>query len=272
MDHAPGEAKGTVDAGALDAGALPTRLRAMIGSVFCRYDLRTTDPDAARFFYSEVVGLDFGGAPSLQEPSMLAVWLLHEQARARGAPSHWLGQIGVTDLDATLRRLVELGSERLGPTVQTNDGTAYATLRDPLGAVVAVRASTRRPSDEPVTWHQLHTRDLDRAWAVYSELFGWTHTETFAAADPVGGHRMFAWDGSDKSVGSMANTARWPGVHAHWMFYFPVADLEAKVAQVQAQGGRVLASGTTLPNGDRLAPCEDPQGAAFGLRQSAARL
>ena len=237
--------------------------------MFCRYDLRTTDPDAARSFYSDVVGLDFTEARSSDEPSVLAVWPLHEQARARGAPAHWLGHIGVADVEAMVHRLLALGSERLGPTVRANDGTAFAALRDPLGAVVAVRESTRRPRRAPVVWHQLHTRDLDRSWAVYSELFGWTHTETRDVADPVGGHRMFAWDGSGKSVGSMANTARWPGVHAHWMFYFPVADLEGSLAKVLAAGGRVVASAMVLPNGDRIAPCEDPQGAAFALHQSA---
>src|SRR6185295_17780185 len=60
---------------------------------FARYDLRTTDPGAAR----------------------LAVWQLHEQARARGAPAHWLGNVGVTDVDATLRRWLALGAEPLGP-------------------------------------------------------------------------------------------------------------------------------------------------------------
>jgi uncharacterized protein len=244
----------------------------MTSSAFCRYVLRTTDPDAARSFYSEAVGLDFTEAPSSDETSMLEVWLLHEQARARGAPPHWLGHIGVTDVDAMVGRLLELGSERLGPMLRATDGTPFATLRDPLGAVVAVRASTRRPRHAPVAWHQLHTRDLDLAWTVYSELFGWTHTETLDVADPVGGHRMFAWDGSGKSVGSMANTARWPGVHAHWLFYFPVADLEGSLAKVRAKGGQVLGSPTVLPNGDSLAPCEDPQGAAFALHQSASRV
>src|SRR5437879_6532248 len=104
-------------------------------SVFCRYDLRTTDPDAARGFYSDVVGLDFTGGPSPEEPSMLAVWPLHEQARARGAPAHWLGHLGVADVEATARRLVEIGSERLalaGLTPATRRrGTrpARATLR-----------------------------------------------------------------------------------------------------------------------------------------------
>jgi predicted enzyme related to lactoylglutathione lyase len=243
----------------------------MTSSTFCRYDLRTTDPDAARSFYSAVVGLDFTAAPPSGEASMLAVWPLHEQARARGAPPHWLGQLGVVDVEAMMRRLIELGSERLSPTLHAADGTAFATLRDPLGAVVAVRATTERPRRAPVVWHQLHTRDLDRAWAVYSELFGWTHTETLDVADPVGGHRMFSWDGSGTSVGSMANTARWPGVHAHWLFYFPVTDIEGAIGKVRAKGGQALAP-TTLPNGDRLAPCEDGQGAAFGLQQAATRL
>jgi predicted enzyme related to lactoylglutathione lyase len=245
----------------------------MTSSPFCRYDLRTTDPDAARIFYTEVVGLDFADdAPSSEEPSVLAVWPLHEQARARGAPPHWLGQIGVADVEATASRLVALGSEPLGPTRRAQDGTAFAVVRDPSGAVVAVRASTRRARRAPVAWHQLHTRDLDRAWAVYSELFGWTHTETLDVADPAGGHKMFAWDDSGKSVGSIANTGRWPGVHPHWLFYFPVADLDASAARVQARGGRVVASPALFPNGDRLAPCEDGQGAAFGLYQSAARV
>jgi predicted enzyme related to lactoylglutathione lyase len=239
----------------------------MNSNVFCRYDLRTTDPAAAEAFYSEVIGLEFKGSPSSKEPSMIAVWLLHEQARARGAPPHWLGQIGVADVEATMQRLVERGSERLSPLLRAQDGVAFATLRDPLGAVVAVRATADRPGCSPVVWHQLHTQDLEKAWAVYSELFGWTRTERLDVPDPEGGHQMFGWDGSGKSIGSMANTARWPGVHAHWLYYFPVADIEAASAKVRAKGGRVLRSPAVLPAGDRLLPCEDPQGAAFGLLQ-----
>ena len=37
-----------------------------------------------------------------------------------------------------------------------------------------------------------------------------------------------------------ANTARWPGVHTHWLFYFPVADLEASLTLVRAKGGKAL--------------------------------
>jgi predicted enzyme related to lactoylglutathione lyase len=177
----------------------------------------------------------------------------------------------VTDVDATAQRLVELGSERLSPTLRASDGAPFAILRDPGGAVVAVRASTARPRRAPVAWHQLHTRDRDRVWTAYSELFGWVQTETLEVPDPVGDCQMFAWEAGGKSVGGMANTARTVGVHAHWLFFFPVPDLEAAMARARAHGGRAPAEAITLPNGDRLAPCEDGQGAAFGLHQSAPR-
>jgi predicted enzyme related to lactoylglutathione lyase len=229
--------------------------------MFCRYLLRTLDVDAARAFYGEVLGLDFEASP---EESGIEAWPLHEQARARGAVPHWLGQLTAAGLEATIGRLLELGAERLGPTVKGRDGIAFATLRDPTGALVGVRESTPPPRHPPVAWHHLHTRDLERAWTIYSELFGWHPTDTTEVADVEGDVRSFAWDRSGRSVGSVANTARWQGVHVHWLFYFPVADLHASLALVRAKGGRTLA-GVTLPDGTRLAACDDPQGAAFGL-------
>jgi predicted enzyme related to lactoylglutathione lyase len=232
--------------------------------MFRRYVLRTLDLEAARAFYRDVVGLDFSASP---EKSGIESWTLHEQARARGASPHWLGQLAAADVEATVGRLLEVGAERLGPTFKGHDGAAFATLRDPFGAVVGVRETTPPPERSPVAWHHLHTRDLERAWTVYSELFGWQHVETVDSADLEGGFRTFAWDPSGRKVGSVANTARWPGVHTHWLFYFPVVDLEASLALVRANGGKTLAP-VVLPNGDRLAPCDDPQGAAFGLFSS----
>jgi uncharacterized protein len=236
----------------------------MMPRMFCRYDLRTTDTDAARRFYSDVVGLEF----EADETSGIAVWPLHEQARARGAPAHWLGSIAVDDIEITLRRLLEAGSERLGPNIVRNDGSISAHLRDASGAVVAVRQGARPSRPPRVAWHQLHTRDADAAWALYSELFGWGHTERFSAPDLVGGHRMFAWPGAGASVGSIANTARWPGVHPHWLFYFEVPDLDVALARAEASGAHPASPPVLLPNGARLVPCDDPQGAAFGLYEA----
>jgi len=235
----------------------------MLRRVFCRYSLRTIDVDAALRFYAEAIGLAVprGGA---SEPWTLEAWPLHEQARARGAPPHWLGHLATDDLEQTVDRFVELGGERLGPTLRANDGTAFAMLRDPFGAVVAVRPRGEIPIPHPVRWHQLHTHDVDRAWTAYSKLFGWAPKGTIEVADPEGGHRLFAWSAADEPAGSMANTARWPGVHPHWLFYFPVADVAAAVARVRALGGQAKEP-IELLDGTSIAACDDPQGVAFGV-------
>ncbi|NUP08191.1 MAG: VOC family protein [Polyangiaceae bacterium] len=231
---------------------------------FCRYDLRTTDTTAARAFYAATLGIDFD-----EEGSFLAIWPLHEQAIARGAPAHWLGQLQVADAAATVQRVVAEGGQLLSPSVlRGKDGEAFAVVRDPCEAVVGVRETSRLPTRAPVAWHQLHTRDVERSWAVYAELFGWQQTGTLDVGGAEGEHRVFRWSGADKDVGGIANTARLPGVHPHWLYYFAVADLGGTLATAKARGGNALAP-VVLPNGDRIVACEDPQGAAFGLIQSA---
>jgi predicted enzyme related to lactoylglutathione lyase len=83
---------------------------------------------------------------------------------------------------------------------------------------------------------------------------------------------MFAWDDSGKSVGAMANTARAPEIHAHWLYFFRITDLDGTLERLRSGGGLVVTSPAVLPNGDVVAPCQDPQGAAFGLLESASRL
>ena len=237
--------------------------------MFCRYALRTTDVDAARRFYDEAIELSLP-LEGRSAASHLEAWPLHERARALGVPAHWLGQLTVDDVDRSANRLVTLGAEGLGPAVHAPDGTHYAALRDPFGAVIAVRAGELGPADADsrVAWHQLHTRDAAQSWAMYTELFGWVHLETIEDPDLEGGHRLFAWRDGSEAIGSVGNTARQAGVHSHWLFYFAVTDVAVSVARVRALGGTALQP-RELAGGRYLAACEDPQGAAFGLIQGA---
>jgi predicted enzyme related to lactoylglutathione lyase len=228
--------------------------------VFSRYVLRTIAVDDARRFYADAVGLVLPEGADAR--TSLEAWPLHERARSAGAPPHWLGHLEVDDVERAVAAMAAVGAEPLGPTVRAPDGAAWATLRDPSGAVVALRARGEPPPDRPVAWHQLHARDLDRVWPIYAELAGWRDAGTIAAADPEGGHHLFSWSGG--AVGSVASTARWQGVHPHWLFYFPVDDVAATAERVRSGGGTALVPGA-LADGRRIAVCEDPQGAAFGV-------
>ena len=103
--------------------------------MFSQYELRTTDVDAARSFYSEVLGLEFWG-------SGVCVSKLPERAALLGAPAHWLGHLRASDPEATARQVIELGGQQLGPSQRSASGSGLV-LRDPFGVIVAV-------SSEPV--------------------------------------------------------------------------------------------------------------------------
>lgn len=214
--------------------------------MFRRYALRTTNPEAARKFYAEIAGLEFMATEGLE------LWPLPKQIQSKGAPSHWLGMIVVENIERTANELVERGGERLGPT------TTFAAMKDPSGAVFAIRAGLKPPPRQPVSWHHLNAHDLTKAWQFYGDLLGWTRLTVDEDL------HMFGLPGSAEAVGSMSYTGRQPGMHPHWLFSFPVEDAKAKQARIRELNGQTLAT-VKLPNGHRLTACVDPQGAMFGI-------
>lgn len=241
---------------------------------FCWYELRTTDPNAARAFYAEVAGwqVDPPGLPSLFHAGKHPVGgllELPERARSLGAPAHWLGHIAVADVDATAQQMVALGAQVLGPVQQAANGGRVAILRDPQGAVLALSSRGDVGSREGIAWHELHTTDHEKAWSTYADLFGWQATEALDLGPALGKYQMFSWASGDRSAGGMVSSARAPHIHTHWLFYLTVADLDASLAKARSLGGAVLNGPTPVRGGNRIAQLEDPQGAAFGLYQYA---
>jgi uncharacterized protein len=221
---------------------------------FCRIELRTTDVPAARMFYRALLG---------DEGSDIVP--LSPEAIARGARPHWLGHLGVSDVESMAHAFVDQGATRLGPTRPTAGGAAVAILRDPGGAVIALATPPSASVRPDVVWHSLNTADLTRATASYCALMGWQLTN-LVDLGPLGRHQQFAWSPGGASVGAMADVAGRSGVHAHWLFHFRVAALEPALAAVRAAGGLVL-DPVTFPNGACVAVCDDPQGAAFALQE-----
>jgi predicted enzyme related to lactoylglutathione lyase len=227
---------------------------------FCRFELRTTDAKAARVFYASVLGHD-----------RAVIWPLHEQALARGAKPHWVGFVGVNDVDHTFAELVERGATLLGPAPPTREGGRAGILRDPGGALFGVcePLATHVESPVQVVWHVLNTNDVTRATTNYCDLFGWTLTERVHTG-PAGSFQEFAWGPDGPSVGALADIAERPGVHPHWLFFHEVDALEPAMSATRANGGLALEP-LTLPGGARACVCDDAQGAAFGLWERQAR-
>jgi predicted enzyme related to lactoylglutathione lyase len=225
---------------------------------FVRYDLRTTDADAARRFYADVLGESFWGPD-------IAVWKLHEQALARGARPHWLGHVGAALVDPAVSRIKELGGEQLGPTIDQGS-RSYALVRDPFGALLAVSTEVPGESRGLARWHVLHTKDHAKAVATYASLFGWSPGPRADLGPPIGTSQGFSYESGEPAAGTITDGARSPSIHAQWLYVFVTSDLDRAVDRVRSGGGVALASVRT-PTGALVAPCDDPQGAAFGLFQ-----
>jgi predicted enzyme related to lactoylglutathione lyase len=220
-------------------------------SRFSRYLLRTTDVEAAAAFYDGVLGRRGDG-----------IVLLHESAIARGARPHWLGHIGARELggaEAVAARFVELRAMRLGPPAGAGD---FVVLRDAGGALVAMTDSAVE-SSAGVVWHQLNTREPSNAAANYSALFGWSFTEKLDLGQ-LGRHQRFAFTIGGPNIGMISDIEGRPEVHSHWLFFFSVPSLDVAVQRVRAHGGIAIGP-IELPNGARVAACDDAQGAAFGV-------
>lgn len=237
---------------------------------FFWYELRTTDLDGARAFYAEVAGLQVdpsGSIFSIGERPVGGLMELPERARVRGAPAHWLGHIRVLDVDAAAQRMVARGAQALGPVTEAEGGGRVAILRDPQGAVVALSSRGDVASRAGVAWHELHTTDHERAWSTYAELFGWHANGVVDLGPEQGKYQLFAQAPGEQSIGGMVSSARAPHIHTHWLFYLTVTDIDSSLASVRSLGGTVVSGPMLVRGGDRIAVCEDPQGAIVGLCQ-----
>jgi predicted enzyme related to lactoylglutathione lyase len=114
-----------------------------------------------------------------------------------------------------------------------------------------------------VGWHVLNTSDAPRARTSYRDLLGWD----VADGEP-GAFLPFAWQAGGPTAGAIADIAGRSGVHPHWLFFFDVDALEPAMAATR-EGGGVTVEPVVLPDGRRACVCDDPQGAAFGLRERA---
>ncbi|MDB4989546.1 MAG: hypothetical protein JWN04_4724 [Myxococcaceae bacterium] len=224
--------------------------------------LRTHDVDAARTFYATLLG----DVP-------LDIVQLHEQAVARGARPHWLGFLEVGDVDRAAAAFGARGASPLGPKWVNPGGLEAAVMRDPGGSILALAKpppaaqldGRPRAHGPDVVWYELNTADVASAKTNYGELFGWAFDGPRDLGS-LGVLHPFAWQPGGPWVGSMADVALRPGVHAHWLFHLRVDSLSRAVNAVRDAGGTVIGP-ITLPNGKQVAVCDDPQGAAFAIRQ-----
>ncbi len=250
---------------------------------FAWYELITTDAEAAKTFYSNVMGW---GVLDASVPDRaytlftagkdLVSGLMHLPADGRrmGIEAAWIGYIGVNDVDATVDRIERLGGAVHVPPTDVINVSRFSIFADPqtarLGLLQWARPVPQKPADLGTTgqvgWHELLATDWQKAFAFYSELFGWQRADT--EIGEMGTYQLFSSGG--QAMGGMVTKA--PVVPApFWLYYFNVSDVDAVAQRVTAAGGQILNGPVKLPSGNSIVQCRDPQGGIFALRGKRAR-
>ncbi len=251
---------------------------------FVWYELMTPDPTAAKAFYTDVVG--WGTRPFEGGPMPYTMWTngetpvggVMEVPSTDEVPPNWMAHVAVDDIDATAARAAELGAKILMGPESVPEVGRFVVFADPQGAVIAAYRPAMEMSEkspEPgvgnVSWHELATTDHEAAFRFYSDLFGWEKSEAMDMGD-AGVYQMYNL--GDRMLGGMYDKA--PGMPGPggsgppaWLYYIRVADLDESVRKVADGGGSILVEPMEVPGGGRIAVAMDPQGAAFGLHQTA---
>ena len=115
---------------------------------FVWYDLITNDPKAAKDFYGSLVGWgtqewEGGDQPytmwTNDETPLGGVMGLQEEAKAAGAPPHWMAYVEVEDVEQAVSKVQEAGGSVLHPATEIPDAGSFAVLADPQGAALGAR-------------------------------------------------------------------------------------------------------------------------------------
>lgn len=249
---------------------------------FVWYELLTSDPKAAIAFYSEVIGwkTEAFGDPSMNynmwvgsEGPLGGVMQLPEEAKAMGAPPHWMSNVTVDNLDASLAKLKELGGKVYNGPNEIPTVGRFAVVADPQGATLSLfqPAGDGMKAPDPAKqghfcWSELATSDHNAAFNFYSALLGW-EKKTSMDMGPMGTYEIFGK--GDKQLGGMFIRPKEMPANV-WMYYTSVDDLEAASGRATRHGAKLVNGPMDVPGG-RISQFVDPQGAFFALHQAAAK-
>lgn len=245
------------------------------------YQLNTTDAEAGAEFYKSLIGwgTEIFTPPGGEPYTMITrggmpiggIMTLMAEAKAAGAPSHWLVYIGADDTDATYRKAIEAGGKSYVAPADIPEVGRFAVVADPWGAIFAIYTPGSQPMPEggvepgDFSWHEISADDLEKSWSFYQSLFGWEVQGEHDMGPEMGIYRMFGRPGG-RMIGGMYRRAAEMPVNI-WGVYVKVDDVTRKSEQAVAAGATVVFPVMEVPGGDHIVGLTDPQGAYFSLHQ-----
>ena len=248
---------------------------------FCWFELGTSDPNAAKNFYSAVFGWKIDDKPmgpsftytifKLEDRDVAGGYQLMPDMVASGVPPHWMIYVQSADVDATAAKCKELGGAVMSPPMDVADLGRMVTLQDPSKAVISVWQPKKHTGSRitgvsgSFCWADLSSQSPDLAVPFYESLFGWKMVRSENPDDKY----LHIKAGEQMIGGVVPADRRDPKMPSHWLSYFQVTDCDATAAKATSNGGTLLFGPMTMEKVGRMAYVADPQGAIFALFQPA---
>jgi len=235
-------------------------------------DLASPDPDESASFYGNLLGLEadepdeqHGGYRIFRHEGKQVAGLMKIQEE--GQPPSWTSYIDVADADEVAGKVKEAGGEVHVEPMDVGSLGRMAIFADPTGAVFGVWQAGEHKGAEVVAepgamaWHQVNTRDPEKALEFYRSVFGWEEDKV-----DTGGADYWELSADGSSVGGLFRMGDdFPDdVPAHWIVYFAVEDCDAATQKAEEAGATVRAQPFDNEAG-RFSVLQDPHGAAFAL-------
>ncbi len=248
---------------------------------FSWVELSTTDPDAAKAFYGELLGWDAddqelpdGGVYSMMQVGGENVAAIQKQPeQQQGLPPFWFNYVTVANADDAAAKAKEAGATVHVDPFDVMDAGRMAVVMDPTGAAFGIWqagesiGATLVNDPGSLTWNELSSTDVPKAIEFYETLFGWNVEEIDTGDFPPYwsiGHDGGA-GGRNGGMRELPQEHQDEGVPSNWMPYFTVSgSVDEAIATAEASGGTNLFGPLDLPAG-RFAVIRDPQGAVFGI-------
>jgi predicted enzyme related to lactoylglutathione lyase len=267
------DGKGPPETKEKEQTAMPTRTTPPHGAP-CWVDLTTSNADASRRFYTELLGWE----AQEQDPDHGGYFLF----TLRGAPiagcmpatpdmpvkDIWQTHLATTDVNKTLELAASKGGHVAFGPHQVSDLGYMSMVIDPSGASIGAW--------QPITfngfgilfepgapcWHELHTNNYDTVVPFYREVFEW-ETSTMSD-DPTFRYTTLKGNGDTMLAGVFDAAQSLPeGSGSHWVVYFG-ADPDEGCQTVERLGGKVLEAPVDTPYG-RMATVRDSNGTPFKI-------
>lgn len=238
---------------------------------FCWINMLTADPEAAKTFFSKVLGWTYGEIPGMG-------WLIKVGGKdvgglfdlnGPGTPPGLPPVIGVMIQAAsadTAAEVIRAAGGKAAPPFDVMQNGRMASCHDPAGAGFDLWQPLAQPGTTvdsrtvgAPSWFELLTTDTASARAFYNGVFGWT-----AETMPMPGldYTVFR-QGELPVAGMMQITPEMGGVPPCWCTYFTVASVDRTVDEAVRAGGTVVVPAEDVPGVGRFAGLLSPQQVLF---------